>query len=1062
MNRVPAHMVVLLLVLLLMAQAVFSQALVVNEFLASNSNTNFDEDGDSSDWLELYNGSGDAIDLDGYGVSDNATNPAKWLLPAVTIPDGGYLLIWASGKNRTGNQLHTNFKLSASGETVGLFKPNGDLVDGFAFGAQSQDVSMARIPNGSGDFEPTAQPTPGQANEQEVPPANVLNLSPPSGFFDGAVDVDLSSNIGGVTIRYTTNGSAVTSSSTTFSGSIHISSTKVLRARAYDGSTPVSDDISQIYMIDYNGSLPVLSYATDESNLFGSTGIFDNPDQSGSQWERPVSVNMLELDGSGFQINAGMRTHGGRSRRQDFPKLSTRLYFRSDYGPTKLRYRLFDSKNIDVFDRLVIHAGGSSDQFFKKVGKINTEWSLIRDPLNHSLWHEENGVVSAFRPVVLYINGDLWGIYHIRERIDDFYLESNYEILDADLLRPNDDKITLEAGDQSAWDSMFSFIENHDMSSSGNYQQAQDLINIDNFIDFFVFNIFIGNWDMPHTNIYMFRERLSGGKWHYVMWDTDVSFGSLGNALPASDNTLVWATRDEVIPDCCGGLDGEELLWSTLILRKLLDNDDFRKRYVNRFADMMNTTLHPDHIKEVADAMADVLRPNIEFETDTWDGANVSDWENGIDTIKNWAAARPAHQRNHLRNMFGLGSDRQLTLTIDGAGKIRVNTITPDSYPWSGAYFDKIPVELEAIPDPGYRFSTWSGVPVPDNPVVELDLNNDKTVTAHFEVDDTEPACVHDGDINGDAALTPGDALCAMDIFLNGQNLPSSCDEDNFDCELIAADVNCNDEVTPGDALAIFQRFLNNGLPQDCFAEGASANMAAKENTYHLTLSPQAVSDISEQKNILSVALIVDRTEGLSAFGLTLNFPADRLRFVGIERTGLTAEWMAMDGKGNASGRVTVGGFTDRPVAANKEAALAHLLFERIDGGRPGTPVFGVLNLTDDFAGAQWRVKSAAGASETIPGSFNLYQNYPNPFNPETRIRFDIPGESGRVKAHIAIYNVSGQLVRVLLDEERVPGSYEIVWDSRNQKGIQLPSGMYVFKIIADQFEETKRMLLVR
>ena len=120
---------------------------------------------------------------------------------------------------------------------------------------------------------------------------------------------------------------------------INISSTKVLRARAYKGGTPVSEDVSQVYVVNYKGHISVLSLATDESNLYGGKGIFDHPKKRGVQWERPVSVNLLEVDGSGFQINAGLRIHGQHSR--TYPKKSMRLYFRSDYGKGKLKYKMF-------------------------------------------------------------------------------------------------------------------------------------------------------------------------------------------------------------------------------------------------------------------------------------------------------------------------------------------------------------------------------------------------------------------------------------------------------------------------------------------------------------------------------------------------------------------------------------------------------------------------------------------------------------------------------------------------------------------------------------------------
>ncbi len=711
----------------------------INEFMASNDKIALDEDGDSSDWIELYNAGDDTIRLLDMSITDDASEPVRWRFPDVVLEPGGFLLVWASGKDKTNGQLHSNFKLGAAGEFIGLYTADGQLVDALEFGTQHPDISQARIPDGSGPFEATDSPTPGSANERDVPASHAVEFSPESGFFNESVTVELRTNVADAAIHYTTDGSSVNPGSSLYSEPLEIEKTTVIRARAFKGNTEVSDDISQIFLVDYDGTLPVLSYATDNSNLFGQAGIFENPDEVGREWERPVSINYVVPGGRGFRINAGMRTHGGRSRRDEFPKLSTRLYFRSDYGDSKLRYRVFDSRQSDTFDRLVVHSGGSSDQFHRRTDKVNRQWSLIRDPLNHRMWREHDGAVSASQPVVLFINGEPWGVFHLRERVDESYLAANYGIQSADLLRPDNDQLDIEAGDKRAWNSMFSFIKRKDMDDEDNYERAQELINIDNFIDFHIFNVFAGNWDMPHTNIYFFRERTDAAKWHWVMWDTDISYGSLGTGLPASTRTLEWATRDTLLEGVAGTTDDDDWLWTTLIMRQLLDNENFETRFVNRFADLMNTTLHPDHIAELVDEMAQVLRPNIPFETEAWSKATRDDWENGIEVIKNWAEARPKHQRDHLRKVLGVGGNRNLQLRVAGQGKIRINSIKPKNYPWQGVYFRNVPIELEALPRDGYVFSHWSGASPSPQPIVTVELDSDQTVTAHFSTIDGDP-----------------------------------------------------------------------------------------------------------------------------------------------------------------------------------------------------------------------------------------------------------------------------------------------------------------------------------
>ncbi len=1039
--------------LLAWCQPVWPQSVVISEFLASNHSTNFDHDGDSSDWIELHNVSGAALDLGGHTMTDDAGAPDKWRLPSFVMPDGGYLLVWASGKDLTGQELHASFKLSAVGEFIGIFASDGSVVDTVTFGRQVEDVSLARIPDAFGAFVATANPTPAEPNDVDVPGGAAVTFSPKSGFFEDSLQLRLSSPVDNVTIRYTTDGSTVNAGSARYGDELLISSTTVVRVRVFDGGAPVGDDISHIYLIDYDGTLPVLSYATDNRNLFGSRGIFDNPGGSGKEWERAVSVNLVERDGSGIQINAGMRAHGGRSRRQDFPKVSTRLYFRSEYGPSKLRYRLFETKKIDEFDRLVVHSGGSSDQFFRKEGVTSRYWSLIRDPLNHRMWGEHDGVVSAARPVVLFINGDPWGIYHIRERVDEHYLESNYGIEDADLLRPNDEKIVVEAGDKEAWNRMFSLIEDNDFDNESKYRQISEIIDLDNFIDFFVFNVFAGNWDMPHTNIYMFRERAETARWRWVMWDTDISYGSLGSGLRPSDKTLRWATRSNVMLNCCGQLDEEDLLWSTLILRKLLTSEVFEHRFVNRFADVMNTTLHPGHISALVDDMAAALRPNLHFETEKWSEARLTDWERGISTVKEWADDRQDHQRDHLRSKFNAGTDRRLTLDLgSGGGAVEVNSLPLKSLPWTGTYFENVPVTLRAVPQPGYRFAGWQGAALADTALVQLQLTSDQTVTVFFEP--VAQACVGDGDVNSDGTLSAGDALCAFTIYLAGSTLPADCDVPGFYCEVKAADVDCDGFVTPADALDIFKRALNDLSPSPCFSALSPLATASEPRRQELVVSEsRSVSSAGPGELVLEVKSVGNAR--LAAFGFQVRYPEDKMRFIELRPLNASSQWTALEARASGDGELLVGGFGNRVDGGAHGQLSFQLAFE--SNGLHAASDLTIGSLTADLAGAS--VLRVASIEQPRPATFRLDDNYPNPFNPGTTIAYELPKASD---VTLMIYNARGQRVRLLVDSGKPAGSHRAVWDGRDDSGNRVASGVYLYKLLAGDFVASRRLLLLR
>ncbi|MFC1502600.1 lamin tail domain-containing protein, partial [bacterium] len=173
------------------ASRLWGQNIVINEILASNQTGITDKDGDTSDWIELYNPSKESINLAGYTLTDKSDNPDKWTFPAVVMESEAYLLVWASGKDRVdSSELHTNFRLSASGEYAGVYDPGGELVDGFTFGSQRADVSYGRFPDGSDYFTTFQNPTPESANQEEL----TLSFSHSEGIYQNDIAVELQTN----------------------------------------------------------------------------------------------------------------------------------------------------------------------------------------------------------------------------------------------------------------------------------------------------------------------------------------------------------------------------------------------------------------------------------------------------------------------------------------------------------------------------------------------------------------------------------------------------------------------------------------------------------------------------------------------------------------------------------------------------------------------------------------------------------------------------------------------------------------------------------------------------
>lgn len=324
--------------------------------------------------------------------------------------------------------------------------------------------------------------------------------------------------------------------------------------------------------------------------------------------------------------------------------------------------------------------------------------------------------------------------------------------------------------------------------------------------------------------------------------------------------------------------------------------------------------------------------------------------------------------------------------------------------------------------------------------------------------------CLSDGDVNNSKTLSPGDALCAFNIYLNGGRIPSDCDQAGFACEVEASDVNCNGSVTPSDALAIFTRYLQGGLPLHCFARTALAKSESRPYRLALKESRMVSSNLASEE-LLKLVLRVDNPEGLRALGLQLTYPADKVEPLTVQRTMLTAKWAKLEGKALWPGQLLIGGYDPEALPSGHAADLLEVIF-KVKDQNVRTEEFSLSDFVDDL-GQAVALNSTSEHTELggAPRTFQLHQSYPNPFgatqNDLATIRFDLPG-SDIVKMELAIYNLAGQLVRQLLAGARAAGSYEITWDGNDEAGNPAPSGTYLYRLRAGGHVASKTLVLVR
>ena len=542
-------------------------AVRLNELVAANVNGLRDEDNEPQDWVELFNTTSNAVSLAGWSLTDDENDPVKWIFPPVAIGPRGFLIVFCSGKNRTstapGSKLHTNFKLDPDGEFLGLYNAEVPrvLVSSFnPYPNQRRDYSYGY--DSTDQLRYFAAPTPGTANPLSTITGVVgdTKFSHDRGFYSAGFSLSITCATPGVTIRYTLNGVAPsTTTGTIYTNLLPITNTTVVRALAYKANLLPSDVDCQTYLflddvirqapagvappgwptswggnvVDYGmdpeivtnalykntikndlTAIPTLSIAINLDDLFNaSTGIYANPNQDGIQWERPCSLELIfPSDTQGFQVNCGLRIRGGFSRATSNPKHAFRVFFRQEYGVSKLNFPIFGPTGAQSFDKFDIRTmqnyswafqGDPSMICLRDVMSRDAQLAMGQESTRGSFYH-------------LYINGMYWGLYNTEERPEasfgESYIGGREE--DYDVIKVEAGPYTINAtdGNMDAWARLWQaatngFVNDADyfkiqgLNVDGTPNPAyENLLDVPNLIDYMLVILYGGNLDAPISN----------------------------------------------------------------------------------------------------------------------------------------------------------------------------------------------------------------------------------------------------------------------------------------------------------------------------------------------------------------------------------------------------------------------------------------------------------------------------------------------------------------------------------------------------------------------------------
>ncbi|MCG3167440.1 MAG: hypothetical protein POELPBGB_03232 [Bacteroidia bacterium] len=531
----------------------------------------------------------------------------------------------------------------------------------------------------------------------------------------------------------------------------------VLKARAFKNGNIPSYATTATYFIDMAGSnrysLPVISVSMDSVSLFSNeTGMYVygydtvlGGNYNREDVEKLAHIEWFDEDGNlFFSQYCGAKNHGGGGR--SAPQKTLRFVARDEYGDNRFGYQVFTDKNTNEFKHLILRNSGHRPDCFPR---DNLAAELVKN-LGFEVRHSRN--------VISFINGEYWGIQTIKEHFDDHYFGIKYNTeRDSIVVLAYAGSVqqgTIE--DEQHYTNLLQFVANNNMSNENNFSYVKTQMDVENYLNYVASEIYYGNGDWPVSNIKYWRYRRAAyepeagvnldGRWRWIMYDLDGGFGG--------DCTGIYYAYNSVVPafaDSSGDY--------TILLRSFIQNPVFKRDFINRIADLMNTNFLPSRVSSYINSTYDEVTPEMMEHVERWrypsTAVTLADRANETPSLDKWnainsdlhlfAGRRPSKLRQYMMQYFAIPDTFLITVNVSdsGAGRVKISSllidenttgITGSAYPWTGMYFESVPVPLKAIPRPGYRFVQWlnTGITNPDTVVF---LNSDTSFTAVFEID---------------------------------------------------------------------------------------------------------------------------------------------------------------------------------------------------------------------------------------------------------------------------------------------------------------------------------------
>ena len=601
-----------------------------------------DKDGDfKNDFIEIHNTSANAVSLSGYGLSKSAEG-AAFVFPDVTLAPGGYAVVYCSGKNvsKKGKTMQAAFKLNQGGEDIWLFDDGGHIIDIFPSGKQTAGHSSGRVDSRKNEVVVFEMPTPGQSNGgittyAGYAPSPVFSSGGgyvPSGFqFTVAAPEDC-------TVYYTTDGQMPTSASHKYKGPITVVKSTVVRAVAYRAGYLPSQMTTATFLVEKEHTVPVVSVISDPAGLFSrATGIMSSEKgglvPGGSNYysteEREITFEYYVGGKRAVSFEAMTRMFGETSRKEKQKSLAVLLSEKC--GANEVYFPFFGNNAVGVFSSFVLRPSG---QDWKRAHMRDELCSrLIRGAMECDYMEAQ--------PMALYINGEYWGLYYLREKLNEDYLVHKYNMTKGQIDIVKWERKT-QAGSRDDYLALCDYCETHDLTVKKHYDYVCSQIDVDSLMDWWIFETYVANDDTG--NIRCYRDR-NDGKWHWMLFDLDYAFSLVNYKNNYIKRYMLGSTHG--LAKC-----------NNAIPRNLLKNSDFREKFILRYFHHVKTTFAPDRVIAVMDQLSDEIKDEMPRQAERWGEPTVSYWNYNKKTIKQIINKKPELAKAQIKEAFRLSQKK--------------------------------------------------------------------------------------------------------------------------------------------------------------------------------------------------------------------------------------------------------------------------------------------------------------------------------------------------------------------------------------------------------------------